>query len=141
MNRRTTAAALVAALVLGVGGVALASSMGNTHTGTVSTIRISPQNHSGQSGTATFVQHGNDVVVTLTMTGIPRGVAEPTHIHPGICSHLNPKPQYVLTNATDGTTRTTIHNLRLAILLWSPHAINVHDARNLAHYVACGDIR
>lgn len=140
MSRHSIAAALAAAFALGAGGIALAGAMGNTHTASVATIRISPQNHSGQSGTATLVQQGSDLVVTVTMTGIPHGVAEPTHIHMGTCAKLNPAPKYVLTSATDGTTHTTIHHLMLGTLLESPYAINVHDPHNLAHYVACGNI-
>ncbi len=114
------------------------ATMTNMHT--TATVTLSPQNNSGQSGTAMLQQTGSDVVVTLRMTGIPAGVAEPAHIHPGTCAKLNPAPKYPLTNATNGTTTTTIHNVQLASLLGGMYAINVHNARNLAIYVACGNI-
>ncbi len=105
------------------------------------TVHLTAQNNSGQSGTATLTQKGSDVVVNLTMNGIPSGVAEPAHIHPGTCAKLNPAPKYPLTNATDGTTTTTIHNVMLSSLLGGNYAINVHNAKNLSIYVACGDIK
>ncbi len=105
------------------------------------TVHLTAQNNSGQSGTATLTQQGSDVVVSLTMMGIPGGVAEPAHIHPGTCAKLNPAPKYPLTNATNGTTTTTIHNVMLSSLLGGNYAINVHNAKNLSIYVACGDIK
>ncbi len=105
------------------------------------TVHLMAQNGSGQSGTATLTQNGSDVVVSVTMSGVPSGVAEPAHIHPGTCAKLNPSPKYPLTNATLGTTTTTIHNVQLSSLLGGNYAINVHNAKNLSIYVACGDIK
>jgi hypothetical protein len=114
--------------------------MMNTHTATTATVRLSPQNHSGQSGTALLQQRGHDIVVTLRMSGLPGAVAEPAHIHVGTCARLNPAPKYPLTNARNGTTMTTIRNVQLASLLGGRYAINVHNARHLSIYVACGGI-
>jgi hypothetical protein len=124
-------------------GIAIAGSsvMQNMHAMTTTRLTIAPQHGSGQHGTATRAQKGTSVVVTLTMSGIPHGVAEPTHIHPGTCAHLTPSPKWVLTNATDGTTTTTLPHLQLATIVGGTYAINVHDAHNLAHYVACGNIK
>src|SRR5581483_9202620 len=46
------------------------------------TVPIKAQNNSGENGTATLRQQGNDIVVTVS---IPNGpdVAEPAHIHEG----------------------------------------------------------
>jgi hypothetical protein len=117
------------------------SAMTNMHAATISKVTIAAEHGSGQHGTATLMQKGDNVVVTVTMTGIPAGVAEPTHIHPGTCTNLNPVPKYPLTNATDGTTTTTLKNVQLASLLGGKYAINVHNADNLKIYVACGPIK
>ena len=105
------------------------------------TVHLTAENKSGQSGTATLTQKGSSVVVTVTMTGIPSGVAEPTHIHSGTCAKLDPAPKYPLTNSVDGTTTTTIPNVTLASLTGGNYAINLHNAKNLSIYVACGDIK
>lgn len=104
------------------------------------TVHLTAQNGSGQSGTATLVQKGTGIVVTLMMAGIAHGVAEPAHIHAGTCANLNPAPKYPLTNATQGTTTTTIPNVQLSSVTGGHYAINVHDPKNLARYVACGNI-
>jgi hypothetical protein len=131
---------MIARFLLGTFFV-VASAMGNMHDSSIATVQLSQQNGSHQSGSATLVQKGSDVLVTLTMTGIPSGPAEPAHIHAGNCSKLNPAPKYPLTNATNGSTTTTIQNVQLASLLGGHYAINVHDPHNLARYVACGDIK
>jgi Cu/Zn superoxide dismutase len=131
-----TAFALTAAIAL-----AQSSPMMDAHSATMTKVTLSPQNNSGQHGTATLVQKGSDVVVTVSMTGIPAGVAEPTHIHPGTCAKLNPAPKYPLTNSKNGTTTTTVKNVKLSSLMGGNYAINVHNAKNLSIYVACGDIK
>jgi Cu/Zn superoxide dismutase len=133
-------AALAAAMLLPAGIAVAASAMSNMHAATTARVHLSAENHSGQNGTATLVQKGKDVIVTLTITGIPHGVAEPAHIHPGTCAHLNPKPAYPLTNAAAGSTTTVLKNLMLGSLMGGKYAINVHDRKNLARYVSCGNI-
>lgn len=126
---------LVVAMTLG------ANAMTNMHSVSVAKVTLAAEHGSGQHGTATLTQKGSDVVVALTMTGVPNGVAEPAHIHPGTCANLNPVPKYPLTNATNGTTTTTLKNVQLASLLGGKYAINVHNADNLKIYVACGPIK
>lgn len=87
-----------------------------------------------------LVQKGNDVLVSVTMSGLPAGVSEPTHIHAGTCGNLNPAPKYPLTNSKNGTTTTTLSNVKLSSLLGGKYAINVHNSTNLKIYVACGNI-
>lgn len=117
------------------------TAMTNMHAATVAKVSVAAEHGSGQHGTAMLVQKGDNVVVTLTMSGIPAGVAEPAHIHPGTCTNLNPVPKYPLTNATNGTTTTTIKGVKLGSLLGGKYAINVHNADNLKIYVACGPIK
>lgn len=130
---------MIARLLLGA-YVLAATAMGAMHDSSVATVHLSALNGSGQTGTATLVQKGHDVLVTLTMAGIATGVAEPSHIHPGTCTNLTPAPKYVLTNATDGSTTTTLANVQLSSLVGGHYAINVHDPNHLARYVACGNI-
>ncbi len=138
----STGAAVAAALTLATGiAFAGSSAMQNMHAVSATTVHLTAQNHSGQSGTATLTQRGNNVVVTLAMRGIAHGVVEPAHIHPGTCSKLSPTPKYPLTNAAEGTTMTTIRNVRLGSLVSGQYAINVHDPNNHARYVSCGNIR
>lgn len=118
-----------------------AQSMSTMHSATSTRVTISAVGTSGQSGSATLVQKGNDVLVTVTMSGIPAGVSEPTHIHAGTCGKLNPVPKYPLKSSTNGTTSTTLANLKLSSLLGGKYAINVHNSTNLKIYVACGDIK
>ncbi|HUY40969.1 MAG TPA: CHRD domain-containing protein [Candidatus Dormibacteraeota bacterium] len=142
MGRLFSATATAAAATIALYGIAGATStMGTMHAASAATVHLTAQHHSGQAGTAVLTQKGSNVVVRLTMSGLPAGVAEPAHIHPGTCAKLNPAPRYPLTNATNGTTTTTIHNVRLASLLGGKYAINVHNAHTLSIYVACGDIK
>lgn len=141
-HRLLAAPALVAVFGLAAAVAASApSTMMNTHTATTATVNLTAQNKSGQSGTAMLSQEGANVVVTLTMAGIARGVAEPAHIHPGSCAKLNVSPKYPLTNATEGSTTTTLKNVQLASLMGGKYAINVHNPKHLSIYVACGNIK
>lgn len=121
--------------------LALASqSMSTMHSAASARVTISAVHNSGQSGSAMLVQKGNDVLVSVTMSGLPAGVSEPTHIHAGTCGNLNPAPKYPLTNSKNGTTTTTLSNVKLSSLLGGKYAINVHNSTNLKIYVACGNI-
>jgi Cu/Zn superoxide dismutase len=122
--------------------VALASqSMATMHGAASARVTISAVHNSGQSGSAMLAQKGSDVLVTVTMHGIPSGVSEPTHIHPGTCGNLNPAPKYPLNDSKNGTTTTTLSNVKLASLLGGKYAINVHNSKDLKVYVACGNIK
>lgn len=136
-----TSVSLAVAVVAAAGIAVAASAMQHMHAAGPVTVQIAAENGSHQSGSATLVQRGSAVVVTVTMSGIPHGVAEPTHIHPGTCTHLNPTPRYPLANSRDGSTTTTLPNVSLSSLTGGHYAINVHDAQHLARYVACGNIR
>lgn len=131
----------LAALALNGAIAGATSSATGMHAAAAVSVAIAPQNGSGQRGTATLRQEGANVVVSVVMTGVPSGSAEPAHIHPGTCAKLNPAPKYPLTSVTEGTTTTTLQNVQLASLLGGKFAINVHNAKNLSTYVACGDIK
>jgi len=106
------------------------------------TVKIGAQNGSGQTGTATIVDKGTGVLVTVTVSNEPKGASEPTHIHAGTCSKLNPTPWKPLSNTVNGVSTTTVPNLSVAQLTGkTKYAINLHkSAAMLKVYVACGGI-
>jgi hypothetical protein len=103
------------------------------------TFKISSQNGSGESGTATLTQSGGSLTVKLSLTG--SSGEQPAHIHKGTCAKLDPKPAYPLTTVSDGKSETTIKDLKLSKLLAGSYAINVHKSTtDIKDYVACGDL-
>ncbi len=104
------------------------------------TIHLNQQNASGESGTATLTAAGNQTKVAVNLTGQPAGADQPSHIHEGTCTNLNPAPKYPLTDIKDGKSETTV-NASLSELTSETYAINVHkSASELTTYVACGDL-
>lgn len=104
------------------------------------TVQLSPQNNSGQSGTATLTDLGDGttkVVLNLTDLG---ATPQPVHIHEGTCATLNPKPMYPLTTMVNGKSETVV-KVAMSQLLAQPFAINAHkSAQEVAVYTACGNI-
>jgi hypothetical protein len=105
------------------------------------TIQLGVLNNSGESGTATLTDLGNNQTrVVLSLTGAPSGVAQPAHIHNGTCATLDPNPRYPLTNVQNGQSETTV-NASLASIMNGNMAINVHKSpQEAAIYVSCGNI-
>jgi hypothetical protein len=104
------------------------------------TVQLSAQNGSGETGTATLRQSGSDVVVTTKMSG-GGTAAQPIHVHSGTCATLDPAPKYPLTTLQDGTSTTTLKDMKLSQLETGSYAINVHKSTSdLKTYVACGNI-
>lgn len=106
------------------------------------TVNLQAENNSGESGTATLTDMGNNQTkVVLNLTGAPAGVAQPVHIHDGNCgATLNPTPKYPLTSLKDGKSETTV-NVSLATLMTGKFAINAHkSAAEASVYVSCGNI-
>ena len=69
------------------------------------TVNISPQNSSGESGTATLTQVGADVKVVLAIKGAPATTPQPAHIHDGTCANLG-GVAYPLSNVVAGASTT-----------------------------------
>ena len=125
-------AALVLAAVVGPSAQAAMAPM---------QFRLAAQNSSGETGTATVLQGVNGVIVKLRLAGYTDGVDQPAHIHKGSCAKLDPKPEYALHNVVNGMSVTTVPGVTIAMLLKTPHAINVHKSlTDLPTYVSCGDI-
>jgi hypothetical protein len=113
--------------------------------GSALTVPMAPENNSGQSGTATLVEDGDVLQVTLELTAGNATGPQAAHIHTGTCAELG-GPLHGLTNVVDGRSVTRIEPVegvpvRLQALLETPHAINIHSADNVQVYVSCGDIR
>jgi hypothetical protein len=101
------------------------------------TIALSPQNGSGQSGTAVLTSEGAGTRVVITLSNAPG--PHPAHIHTGSC----PNPGavvYPLTSVTNGRSETVVA-ASLSDILRAPHAINVHKSpQEIPVYTACGNV-
>ncbi len=105
------------------------------------TIPLQAQSGSGQSGTATLTEQGNQTRVVISLSNAPAGVLQPAHIHQGTCANLNPQPRYPLQSVVDGRSETVV-DVPLSTLLAGQFAINVHKSQQeISTYVACGEIR
>lgn len=104
--------------------------------------RLSPQNKSGESGTATLTkQSDTQTKVVLSVTGAPSGVSQPVHIHRGSCAKLDPKPAFPLSPLVNGKSETVV-NASLDELGKGGYAINGHkSAQEVSTYVFCGDVK
>lgn len=105
-----------------------------------SIIQLDEQNSSSESGTAVLSEKDGKVTVTLNMTGGASGVAQPAHIHSGVCPDVG-AVAYPLTDVVDGKS-VTVLDVSLADLAGKqPLGINVHkSAKEVKVYVACGDL-
>ena len=104
------------------------------------TVKLSPQNASGQSGTATLTPEGDKTQVTIKLAGAS-AAAQPAHIHDGTCANLDAKPRVPLQNVVGGSS-TTMLDMKLADIMGKGGAINVHkSAADVKTYVACGDLK
>lgn len=120
-------------LLLGVASIGFAADS--------ATAKLSPQNNSGESGTATLTKSGDkQTKVVLNVTGAPAGVSQPVHIHKGTCDKLDPKPAFPLSPVVNGKSETTV-NVPLDSLQKGGYAINGHkSAQEVSTYVFCGSL-
>lgn len=104
------------------------------------TVVLSEQNKSGESGTATLSEKDGKVKVTLNMTGAPKDVAQPAHIHIGKCPDVG-AVKYPLTSPVNGTSETMLDVTFAQLKSELPLGINVHkSATEASVYVSCGDV-
>jgi len=134
-----TLAAALCAVGVAAAQSTMSSSMKMGGMGMGQSFKISPQNGSGEHGTAVLTQSGDSVIVKLTIAG---GTGDqPAHIHKGTCAKLDPKPTYPLTTVSGGSSTTTLKDLKLSALTGGTYAINVHKSTtDLKDYVACGNL-
>jgi hypothetical protein len=128
---RSTSILLGLALVAGAVSSVLAADS--------TTVKLSPQSNSGESGTATLTKEGDKTKVVLSVQGAPSN-PQPVHIHKGTCSNLDPKPAYPLSPVVNGKSETVV-NASLDDLEKGNYAINGHkSAQDIKTYVFCGSI-
>lgn len=106
------------------------------------TIQLYSQNDSGETGSATFVQSGPDLLASVRVQN-PVQDNQPIHIHKGTCANLTPQPTYPFPSLKNRRSQVKIKNLTIAQLLAAPYALNVHKGigKDAAIYVSCGDIK
>ena len=123
--------AVLVVLLFGVASLAVAADS--------ATAKLSPQNNSGESGTATLTKAGDkQTKVVLDVKGASG--SQPVHIHKGTCDKLDPKPAYPLSPLVNGKSETTV-NASLDDLEKGGYAINGHkSAQEVSTYVFCGSI-
>ena len=137
MSRRWTMVfALVAGLMLAIGGNSLVAAQGQS-----ATLSLASQNNSGIIGPATVTDLGaGKMRIAVQATGAGAG-PQPAHIHEGTCANLNPAPKLTLASIANGTSMTEVDG-SIQQLTSSPHAIHLHKSPDeLPIYVACADIR
>lgn len=104
------------------------------------TVTLHEQNASGQSGTATLTDMQGKTKVTLALTGNPKDVAQPAHIHTGSCAMIG-GVVHPLTSPINGNSVTIVDVPLTNILEGLPLAINVHkSAQEPGIFFTCGDI-
>ncbi|GAC1538503.1 MAG: hypothetical protein NVS2B17_12510 [Candidatus Velthaea sp.] len=104
--------------------------------------KISPQNNSGESATATLLQEGNGTLLVIVRTRNGGEDPQPIHIHKGTCEKLDPKPLYPLTAVIEGKSQTKLKDVKLADLEGGAYAINIHKStKDIGTYVACGNLK
>lgn len=102
-------------------------------------ITLSPQNDSGESGTATLKQENGKTKVVVDLDSAPSS-AQPAHIHTGSCADLG-GVKYPLISPVDGESETLLDVPLTQLVSELPLAINVHkSSEEISVYVACGDI-
>ena len=133
MNLVQRCSSLLVALAVVAGSVSAAVAADST------TVKLSPQSGSGESGTATLTKEGDKTKVVLDVTG--GSGQQPVHIHKGTCAQLDPKPAYPLSPVSNGKSETVV-NASLDDLEKGGYAINGHkSAQDAKTYVFCGDIK
>lgn len=104
-------------------------------------VSLSQQNDSGESGTATLVEENGQVVVTLNLLGGPENSPQPAHIHLGSCPDVG-GVKYPLTNVVNGFSETSLDVTLAQLKSETPLGINVHKSVSEASvYTACGDLQ
>ena len=126
-------------LTLAVLGILAVGGAGVVYAAEPITVQLTPQNNSGESGTAVLTDAGPKTKVVVEIKGAPAGVGQPLHVHKGMCAKLDAKPAYGLTTLAGGKSETTIDvpigDLRKG------YAINGHKSAQEANtYVFCGNI-
>jgi hypothetical protein len=105
------------------------------------TVTLAQEYDSGIHGTATTVEEGDNLVVTITLTGRLGASPYLAHIHGGACDQPHVRSAYVLNPVIDGKSMTTLHDVSIATLSHGNYSIGIHSkVANVARHLACGAI-
>ena len=100
--------------------------------------KLSPQNGSGEAGTATLLDGTNGLIVRLRLSNAEG--TQPAHVHKGTCEKLG-AVVYPLKPVHDGVSETTVPKVTTAELTAGTYAVNVHKSTaDLGTYVSCGNL-
>lgn len=106
----------------------------------VITVKLAELNNSGETGTAILKEENGKTKVTLRLSGAPKDVTQPAHIHAGSCAALG-GVKWPLTFPVNGKSETTLDITLVQLRTEMPLAVNVHKSTAEAGvYVACGEI-
>lgn len=101
-------------------------------------VLLSAQNNSNESGIANLKDTSGMVTVTLNLTGYTPNVAQPAHIHIGVCPGVG-AVRYPLNSVVNGKSVTVLGVSLMQLKQQLPLAVNVHkSATNIATYTSCG---
>lgn len=104
------------------------------------TIQLNKEGNSGQSGTATFEGVNKKVKAIINLSGVPKGMVQPAHIHGGLCPGGG-ATKYSLTSLIDGKSETTLNVSFKKFLSQLPLAVNIHKSvAEAGEYAACGNL-
>ncbi len=105
------------------------------------TVDLLSENGSSELGTATLTQVNGKTKVDLLLTGYAANVAQPAHIHVGVCPGVG-VVKYPLSNVVNGKSETTLNVTLSQLKSELPLAINVHEsAAKIGVFVACGELK
>lgn len=103
-------------------------------------VLLSAQNNSNESGIANLKDTSGMVTVTINLTGYTPNVAQPAHIHTGICPGVG-VVKYPLNSVVNGKSVTVLDVTLSQLKQQLPLAINVHkSATEIATYTSCGSL-
>jgi hypothetical protein len=106
---------------------------------TALSLELTEQNGSGQSGTATLTQAGEERTKIVMELSNPPAVPQPAHVHPGPCDDLG-DPVAALANVVRGRSETTVP-LSSAELRRGDLVVHAHKSeREYSISVACAPI-
>ena len=101
---------------------------------------LDPQNDSGEMGTASLTPVDGKTKVILKLSGAPKDMSQPAHIHTGTCAAIG-AVKYPLTFPKNGESETVLDISLDRLLDELPLAVNVHKSPQEAGiYYSCGNI-
>lgn len=105
----------------------------------MASVTMNGQNDTGQDGTATLTQKGDDLEVKVTIKQGADTGDQPAHIHKGSCPGLGDIVKG-LNPIVKGESTTILSKTRLDEVAGGEFVINVHNSKQGSLYVSCGVI-